>query len=266
MKTTVENSIETTDQEPSIIINGSENLDTMKVFVRTTQGQKAVTKEAYDNWMINVSTLEEQLLLTLLWETGMRIGEARMLPTANLWGRVLHVQKNKIKYKCKTCGKVKASHTRKPAKTCGDYLEDYKPQFKDIEVSDTLHTLLKAWVDLGHSDFLPNGETYYKKLLKAIHPDLKAHMFRRGMGIYYQQKGASDKVIGSLLGHDGTQNVKFYSESVDSEANEFRRKVFAGVDTRKQSDISVDENKAITESLIRKVMVEELSKMNNITK
>ena len=256
--------VNTEDQAPSIIIDGAEKADTVKLFVTTTKGKKGITESAYDLWMSKASTLETQLVLTLLWETGIRIGEARMLPCANLWDRVLHVQKNKIKYKCKTCNNVKANHTMKKAGACQNYVEDYKPQFKDIEVSEKLFILLRAWIELGYNDFLPKGETHYKELLKSIHPDLKAHMFRRGMGIHYQQKGASDKIIGALLGHDGTQNVKYYSESVDAEANEFRRKVFNGEDTRKVYNISVDEYRKYNIEDMRKIMREEIRNMYDV--
>lgn len=247
--------------ELSIISLNSEGSNQTDFFTKTSMGERAVTEEAYELWYSQAESLELRLVLTTLWESGCRIGEACMLHQDNIEGRILTARKNKEKHKCLNCGKVKASHSLKDNKTCGNYQKDIKPTFKDILMSERFYGLALEWFQLGNSLMLPFQPDYYRRMLKKINNNLTPKTFRAGMVCYYQQKGANDDILQALLAHDGKQNLKYYKENKSADAHDFKRKVFAGIDTRIQSQLSVSENTEI----IRKVISDEIAKALSIT-
>ena len=249
------------ESELSIITLNSQESNQTNFFTLTAMGEKAVTEEAYELWYSKAETLEERLVLTTLWETGCRIGEATMLHKDNIEGRILTAQKNKTKHKCSVCNKVKASHTRNPDKTCGNYQKKIEEEFKEILMSERFYGLALEWFQLGHSLMLPFQPDYYRRLLKRFNDKLTPKTFRAGMICFYQNKGASDDILQALLAHDGKQNLKYYKEHKVVQAHEFKRKVFAGIDTRTLMSLSVEENRENNIEDMRKIMREEIAKL-----
>jgi len=187
------------------------------MFFKTAQGKYGLTKEALDLFVENSINHNDKLFLQLAFELGARINELISIRKNDLQGNIISVKNSK-------------KHNKND------------PLYREILVSDELVYMIN---ECDRELLLDKSDRYYRKLCKDYHAELTPHVFRRGMAQWMKDRGASDDIIAARLGHKDKRSLPHYLKIANSTSNDFMKKVFEGIDTRKVSDLSVDELKNI---------------------
>ena len=192
-------------------------LDIGNLFFKTAQGMYGLKKEALDLFVENSLNKNDKLFLQLAFESGARINELISIRKSDLQGNIISVKNSK-------------KHN------------ENDPLYRDILISDELVYMIHE-CDKGL--LLDRSDRYYRKLCKQYHKDLTPHVFRRGMAQWMKSIGASNDMIAARLGHKDMRTLPHYLKVANIASNDFMKKVFDGIDTRKIQDLSVDEFKNI---------------------
>ncbi len=196
-------------------------LDESAVFTRTGTGTYALKEEAYRHFLeFYEFTLELRTFFHVAWETGGRVSELTKILRDNVKGNEITMLNIKKQQK--------------------------KPEFKTLNVSHKTQQLVEAYLETHDNEYLfYHTPQYYRDHLQPFHKKLTPHCFRRGLGVFMQNRGASKDYIAARLGHKDLRSLPAYMKPENSESNSFMALVFEGKNTRRMSDLSVDEFEAL---------------------
>ncbi|MDP2651968.1 MAG: site-specific integrase, partial [bacterium] len=145
-----------------------------------------------------------RLLFELLWETGIRIGEAMTIERKHLHDNGIDITREKRK----------------------DHLVEFIP------LTGSLYSRLRIHA-LGHKDvrvFPYTAAAAWLALKKAaersgVRKTMHPHLFRHGMGFRARQDGADIAEVQRLLGHKDMSSTQRYFKATQAEINERRARL-----------------------------------------
>lgn len=186
-------------------------LKLLKISQERSKSHDAITREDFDKMMVFVpkneaKTIQKRLMLTMLWETGMRVGELLRLKISELEqnGAIIHNEKNhrsrRIGWSQETEDLLKfylpLRKNMRPPKDDADYLFVsliWKPSRRF-----TSRHLERVVEDLRNKAQLKNK--------------IRPHSFRHGFVHRQLEKRTPITTIAQMLGHSSTMNVLTYAQ------------------------------------------------------
>lgn len=180
----------------------------LKIPQERSNSHPAVTQEDFDKMLIllpkiEAITLQRRLMITLLWETGMRVGELLRLKISDLQekGTVIHNEKN---HRSRRIGW--SSETE-------ELLQFYLPLRRHLKTDEDWLFVSFRWK--------PTRQLTTRQLQRIVEDlrkkaklknEIRPHSFRHGFVHRKLQEGKPVTTVAQMLGHSTTLNVLTYAQ------------------------------------------------------
>lgn len=191
-------------------------LSLLKIPQERSRSHPAVTKQEYDVMLAFLpknepQSLQRRLMLALLWETGMRVGELLRLKISDIKdrGAIIHNEKN---HRNRRIGWSKETEA---------LLQFYLPLRNQLpSKEDWLFVSFKYRPCRKFSN--RNVELFIEQLRKKakLKKPIRPHSFRHGFVHRKLEEGKPITTIAQMLGHSTTLNVMTYAQLSGKEIQE----------------------------------------------
>lgn len=191
-------------------------LGLFKIPQERSNSHPAITQEEFDQMMLLLPrnepiTLQRRLMLTLLWETGMRAGELMRLKISDLKVReaIIHNEKNHRNRRIGWSQKTE------------DLIQFYLPLRRNLMAKEDYLFVSFKWkpsrqLTTRQLERIVEDLRKKAKLLSPIRP----HSFRHGFVHRKLAEGKPITTIAQMLGHSTTLNVLTYAQLSSKEIKE----------------------------------------------